>query len=123
MHELSICQSLLQQLETLCRQRGAIGVGRVTLQVGTLAGVEPQLLAEAFRIAREGSCARRAELCIETLPPYIRCRACGVSASASPQRLSCAACGASDTLLLGGDELLLREVQLTIPPEEHAHVQ
>ena len=65
MHEFSICRALLQQLETLCRQRGSTTVKRVTLQVGVLSGVEPQLLAAAFRMSCAEGCARKAELRIE----------------------------------------------------------
>jgi len=114
MHELAICQALLRQLEELVTRHGASGVRSVTVQIGVLSGVEPSLLATAFCVARAGGCARRAELIVEALPARIRCRACGAEAPAAPERLCCSMCGAGDTQLLSGDELLLRQVELSV---------
>ena len=112
MHELAVCQSLLRQLQALAASHAACAVRRVTVQVGTLSGVEPQLLASAFAIARAGSCAEHAELIVETLPVRIGCRRCGAEQHTRPGRLQCGSCGATDTRLLSGDELLLRQVEL-----------
>lgn len=113
MHEYSICRALLQKLETLCRQHRAVAVKRLTLKVAVLSGVEPQLLAAAFRAACADGCAREAELRIEMLWPQIRCQACGRRARVSPQRLSCPTCGAGQIRLISGDQLLLCDADLT----------
>ena len=115
MHEFSICQALLQQLDELALRHGASGVERVTVQIGPLSGVEPQLLSAAFAVARRGSCAQDAELLLESLPLRIRCAACGIEAEATLERLCCAECGSSRTEVTSGTELLLRRVELTVP--------
>ena len=48
MHELAVCQALLERVEAMAAARGARAVKRVTVRVGPLSGVEPQLLASAF---------------------------------------------------------------------------
>ena len=48
MHELSVCQGLLDQVTGIARQHQATGVARIRLRIGPLSGVEPQLLQQAF---------------------------------------------------------------------------
>jgi len=65
MHELSVCLSLLQQLETIAAERNASAVERVFLKIGPLSGIEPQLLRQAYPLAVAGTVAENAELIIE----------------------------------------------------------
>lgn len=113
MHELSVCQALLVQVEQVARQNAAHSVEKVVLRIGPLAGVEPRLLQDAFPIARAGTVAAAAELVIEELPLTVRCRNCGAETTATPSRLICGACGDWHTQLISGDELLLASVELT----------
>jgi hydrogenase nickel incorporation protein HypA/HybF len=115
MHELAVCQALLQELEALVVRHGAIRVQRLTVQVGALSGVEPQLLATAFEVARRGSCAEDAELTVESPQVRVRCRGCGTEADCMPTRLVCPRCGGARTELISGAELLLRHVELSLP--------
>ena len=112
MHELSVCQSLLDQVVRIAADRSATAVTRVTLRIGPLSGVEPELLQQAFPLARAGTVAGQAELVIESLPVRVRCDACGAETDALPNRLVCGACGDWHTRLSSGDELMLVSVEL-----------
>jgi hydrogenase nickel incorporation protein HypA/HybF len=112
MHELSICQALLTQVEALAVQHQAQRVCLIVVQVGPLGGVEPDLLSHAFTIARAGTVAADAELVLETLPVRIRCQQCGAESEVEANHLCCNACGDWHTQLLSGDELLLARVEL-----------
>ena len=112
MHELSICQSMLGQLEHLVQENHALGVHAVRVQIGPLAGVEADLLAQAFPLAMAGSVAQDAELIVESLPIRVRCQQCGAVSEATASRLVCAQCGGWHTTLLSGDEMLLASVEL-----------
>lgn len=112
MHELSVCQALVRQLQELAHREGAARIIKVVVQVGPLAGIEPQLLRHAYPIASAGSLACNAELVIEDLPLRVRCEVCGAESDAAPNRLLCGACGDYHTQLLSGDELLLAQVEL-----------
>lgn len=112
MHELSICQGMLQQLEQIVQDNNAIGVHQVRVQIGPLAGVESELLAQAFPIAVAGTVAQGAELIMESLPIRVRCQQCGTESEAKVNRLICAACGDWHTTLISGDEMLLASVEL-----------
>lgn len=112
MHELSVCQGLLDQVTGIARRNPATDVQRIRLRIGPLSGVEPQLLEQAFSLARAGTVAENAELAIETLAVRVRCETCGTETEASANRLLCGACGDWHTKLVSGDELLLVSVEL-----------
>ncbi|MDZ7663239.1 hydrogenase maturation nickel metallochaperone HypA [Thiohalophilus sp.] len=119
MHELSVCQSLLGQIELTARQHHASRVHRVSLKIGPLSGVEPQLLQQAFPIAVAGSIAETATLDIELLPIRLECRQCGAeSEAAAANQLICGQCGHWQTRLLSGDEMLLASLELDRPTDE-----
>lgn len=116
MHELAICQALLSQVEEIARQNDATRVSRITLRIGPLSGVVPDLLERTFQVARYGTLASQASLLTETTLPRIRCRTCGREATVPPNRLVCPECGDYRTALLGGDELVLARVELQADP-------
>jgi len=119
MHELSICQGLLEQVDSLARAHGARAVSCIHLQLGPLCGVEAALLGQAFTFARVGTLASGAALEIDTVPIRVRCQTCCAETEALPNRLVCSACGDWHTELLQGDEILLTTLELEL---EETHV-
>ena len=112
MHELSICQSLMNQVESIALERNAQCVTSIILAIGPLSGVEADLLKNAYSIASAGTVAAQAELIIETLPIRVKCSQCGSESDASANKLVCKKCGDWRTTLVSGDELLLMSVEL-----------
>ena len=115
MHELSVCQSLLDQVESIARAHGATRVERILLRVGPLSGVEPALLLNAYPLAAAGTLAEHAELVIEPAAVRVHCSECGAESDAAPNQLLCGSCGGWKTRLISGDELLLANLELSIP--------
>ena len=112
MHELSVCQGLMRQVDHLAAAHGAAAVERIVLQIGALSGVEPPLLERAFEIARAGTVAAAAELEIRTGPVVVECRECGGKSAVPPNRLLCSYCGEWRVRLVEGEELVLLSVEL-----------
>lgn len=112
MHELSLCQNLIDQLTDLANTHNAVAVARVEVQVGVLSGVEAQLLQSAFTLARAGTVADAAELTTEVTTPRVSCRSCGAESDTPPNNLCCRACDSFDTKLIRGHELILARVEL-----------
>jgi hydrogenase nickel incorporation protein HypA/HybF len=112
MHELSVCQALIRQVQDLAREHRAAAVISVKVQIGPLSGVEPDLLRQAFPLASAGSVAETAQLVIERLPIRVHCESCGAETAAEVNKLICGACGDWHTRLLSGDEMLLASVEL-----------
>ena len=85
---------------------------QVRIGIGPLSGVEPQLLQQAFQLARAGSLAATASLLIELLPIRVSCRECGQETAGEVANLACGNCGDWHTQLVSGDEMLLLQVEL-----------
>lgn len=111
MHELSVCQGLVRQVEALAIQHNAAMITNIKLSIGPLSGVEPQLLAQAFPIAASGSRAEHACLEITVLPIRVSCSRCGAESTASVNHLICHQCGHWQTRLLSGDEMQLASIE------------
>lgn len=122
MHELSICQNIMHQLEQIAKDNHAHRIDVVHLQIGPLSGVEASLLKQAFPIAAAGSCASQAKLDIEVLPIRVHCQTCGEQSSATANRLLCGVCGDFHTRIISGDEMLLNSVELSKDQEELNYV-
>lgn len=120
MHELSICQSLLAQVEQIAQQHHADAVSSITLHIGPLSGIEVPLLQQAFSLARAGGVAEQAVLVIKSLPIRIKCQSCGQESEATPNRLLCGHCGDYHTQLISGDEMLLARVEMDVEAQAAA---
>lgn len=117
MHELALCQALLEQVLGTARERSARRVTAIVLRIGPLAGVEPELLRRAYSVASAGSLAAQARLAVEEVPVRVRCMECSAEGAASMADLSCRSCGHWRTQLLSGDEMLLASVELECDAE------
>lgn len=110
MHELAICQALIDQVTDLAREQKASAVSDIYVRVGPLSGVEAPLMQNAFPIAAAGTVADEANLHLEAAPIRVRCEECGEESEARMNNLVCAACGEWRTTLISGDELILQRV-------------
>jgi len=115
MHELSVCLSLLQQVETIAAERNASRVTAITLNIGPLSGVEPDLLKNAYPLAAAGTLAEQAELIVEIADVVVRCSQCDSETTVPPNKLLCGTCGDLRTQLISGDEMTLMRVELDTP--------
>ncbi len=93
-----------------------VPVGRITLRIGPLAGVEPELLLRAFPLIAAGTLCAEAELTIEAVPVRVRCQLCRATSDVRPGRLLCAGCGAWRVTVISGDEMHLAGVALMAAP-------
>lgn len=112
MHELAVCHSIIEQVTRIARQNNALKVTRIIIEIGPLSGVEEPLLQHAFPVASAGTIARDAVLETQCLPVRIKCNLCNNENEASINKLLCSACGAWQTTLICGDEMLLKSVEL-----------
>lgn len=112
MHELAVCQSIIEQVSDIAAEHHASFIEKIVLQIGPLSGVEPDLLQAAFPIACANTAAEKAQLIIHQLPVRVRCKTCEVETEASVNRLVCGACGDWQTTLISGDEMLLERIEL-----------
>ena len=113
MHELSICQGLIRNVERIAAENGASAVQRIVLSIGALAGVEPALLQNAFKVVQPNTVAAQAELEIRSGAVRIRCQECGNESDIAGYRLLCHYCESWQVEVITGTELLLLQLELS----------
>jgi hydrogenase nickel incorporation protein HypA/HybF len=111
-HEYSIARAVVGRAEEEARARGARAVRGVGVRIGALSGVEPDLLAAAYELCREGTLCAGAPLAVERVAATWACSDCG-RRIATGEVLRCPACGAA-ARLLGGDELVLERIEMEV---------
>ena len=119
MHELSVCQALIEQVESLAAEHSAVNVSEIVVRIGPLSGIEQPLLEQAYEIARAGTIAQSAHLVMEEAPLIVHCDDCNQDADVEPDQLVCPLCGNWRTTLVSGDELLLARLELETPTMLH----
>jgi hydrogenase nickel incorporation protein HypA/HybF len=113
MHEYSIVQSLFDRIDEQAEAHGAQSVTRVRLRIGSLSGVEVELLESAYDLFRRGTVCENAELEVVFVEAVWGCRLCKESIPAGGA-LRCARCN-QPARLLEGDEIILDQLELEVP--------
>ncbi len=114
MHEYSLVQSLVERVEQEARARGAIAVHRLSVRVGELSGVDPELFRTAYETFREGTICANAPLAVASVAATWSCPRCGTPV-ARGAILRCTACEVPARLDDGGDALTLDGIELEVP--------
>jgi hydrogenase nickel incorporation protein HypA/HybF len=113
MHEHSVARALLELVDAEARARRADRVHRLSVRIGELSGVDAELLAAAYAVAREGTSCREAALEVRAVPARWACRGCGREPPRGG-RLACPACDCP-LRLVSGDEILLERIEMEVP--------
>lgn len=108
MHELGLCQSVVDAVE---RRAGDRQVARVTVRVGVLQHVHPEAFAQSFAMAAMGTVAEDAVAELVLVPATAHCEGCGERFETTEVLLVCPLCGATDVSQRGGDELILESLE------------
>jgi len=114
MHEYSLVQSLVERVEAEARKRGALSVHKLTVRIGELSGVDPELFQTAYDTFREGTLCARAPLLLERVAATWSCPRCGARIPRG-EPLHCGACDVPARLDEGGDALMLNGIEMEVP--------
>jgi hydrogenase nickel incorporation protein HypA/HybF len=111
MHEQSLIQDLLKQVDAIRRQHHAVAVSEVRVAIGPMSGVEPLLLASAFDCLSSESAAAGAKFVIDEVALLVQCKSCAQPFEVQDFWFRCPQCGGNVTVI-HGDELQLVSVSL-----------
>jgi len=112
MHEFSLCQNLLRQVEKVAAEHPQAEVKRIHVQIGPLSHITAQQLIDTFAIVSAGSRVAGAELHTETIPLRVSCPDCGTESDVEAAHMACPTCGGQDTRVVSGDDLIVTHVEL-----------
>jgi hydrogenase nickel incorporation protein HypA/HybF len=112
MHEMSLCESVLQIMEAQARSQGFSRVHRVRLEIGALAGVELEAMRFGFEVVTRGTLADGAVLEIIELPGRAWCLECSRQVAVDRRYDPCPGCGGYSLRVTGGDELRIKDLEV-----------
>lgn len=112
MHELSLCQAILEILKEQAERHQYRKVHRVELRVGPRAMVEPSSMVFAFGAVSRGTLAEGALLDIVAVPAKAVCLDCSHEAEAERLGEACPRCGSDRWMLEEDVGLRLGEIEV-----------
>lgn len=112
MHEMSLCEGVLQIIEEQAKRQDFTQVKRVWLEIGALAGVDAQAMRFGFDAVMQGTLADGAVLEIVDLPGQAWCLPCSKSVSVRARFDACPECGSYQLQVTGGEEMRVRELEV-----------
>jgi hydrogenase nickel incorporation protein HypA/HybF len=114
MHEYSLVQALVSRAEEEARRRGALRIHGLTVRLGELSGVDPELLETAYDIFRAGTLCEHAVLKLTRVPAGWACPRCRRPIPRGDV-LRCPDCDVPALLDDGSDALTLDAIDLEVP--------
>lgn len=112
MHEMSLCESILDILKEQAVRDHFSQVKRVRVDIGPLSCVDPQALQFGFDVVMKGSLAEGAKLEISTPPAEAMCLTCFKTIPIKERFDSCPECGSEALQVTSGEDLKLRELEV-----------
>ena len=119
MHEISICQSILQTVESEFDHEEVEHIREIHLKIGLLSCIEPEVLKHVFKYIRNDTPFQNAELIIDMVDVSAQCETCGSKFIVEKYKFVCPQCGALVSNVTEGKELLINKIIL----EEPAHAE
>ena len=112
MHELSLAEKINNTVKDLCERSNWTRVRRITLKVGRMRQIDPELLSFAFDVVAKGTVSEGAEVSVLELPIIFKCRTCNRETGSEGMVFSCAICGGTNVELRSGMELTIESMEV-----------
>ena len=112
MHEMALCQSMMELIERQQRKEDFSQVSRVGVEMGVLGHVDPHALEFAFDVAARGTAAAEATLEIREIAGSAWCMNCAQRTAIERRGDACPHCGSHQLIVEQGDEMRLNELEV-----------
>ena len=112
MHEMSLCEGVLQLLEENARSQGYDRVLGVWLEIGALSGVEIEAMRFCFDAVVRDTLADGARLHIVAQPGEAWCMNCARTVTVTQRFDACPDCGGYQLQVTGGDQMRVKELEV-----------
>jgi hydrogenase nickel incorporation protein HypA/HybF len=111
MHEFSIVENILNIIEDTARQNNLNQITKVTLQIGKMRQVVPDILEFAFNESKKHTVVADAILEQEYVPIKMKCKSCGEQFIVDDKCYICPHCRAPELDTITGNELIVKKIQ------------
>ena len=111
MHELGVVFHIIDDVTEVGREYDLTNIQSVTLQLGTVSAVVPELLTDCWKWAvKKTELLKEAELIIEPIEAVSHCEDCLTDFDTIANGKTCPNCGSGNTFLLRGNEFMIKEI-------------
>nr|ABC26863.1 HypA [Bradyrhizobium sp. UPM1167] len=112
MHEMALCQSIIEIVEEEAHRRSFSLVRSICLEIGALSHVAPQALRFCFGAVATRTIAEGATLRIIERPGEAWCMSCSKSVEIARRGESCPSCGSYQLQVTAGEEMRVKELEI-----------
>ena len=112
MHEMSLCENILQTLQQQANVQHYRKVKTVWLEIGALAGVETDALRFSFDSVMLGSIAEHARLEIIDIPAQAYCSKCAKPVPIEQRYDACPECEHFPLQIVSGDQMRIKQLEV-----------
>jgi hydrogenase nickel incorporation protein HypA/HybF len=112
MHELSIAQNIIEIIHQYVPVIDRCRVRSIATIVGEQSGVVAESLIFSYQAITASTELERSYLMIDVVPFSIECKNCGAVSNTEMGSMQCPACGELDSVITGGTELSVKEIEL-----------
>ncbi|WP_426411925.1 hydrogenase maturation nickel metallochaperone HypA [Bradyrhizobium ganzhouense] len=112
MHEMALCQGIIEIVEEEARRRALPKVKAVCLEIGALSHVAPEAMKFCFEAVAARTIAQGATLDIVETPGTAWCMACSTSVEIKQRYEPCPGCGSYQLQVTGGEEMRVRALEV-----------
>lgn len=113
MHELSIADSVLEMILKEAQQHAFAHVQSITLRIGTVAGIEIDLLKRYLPMVFENTVADNADIIIEHVAAEAICNHCQQQSTLQSLHQSCPHCDTFQWQWLCGKDIQIKDLLVT----------
>ncbi|MEP6950704.1 MAG: hydrogenase maturation nickel metallochaperone HypA [Ginsengibacter sp.] len=115
MHEVSICQSIVDTLEAELEKEQFKHLREVHLKIGVLSCVDPKILTHVFTYIIKDSPIRKCILFTDLVEVSAACSHCNRNFKVENYRFVCPECGTPSSTIIEGNELTIYKIILEEP--------
>lgn len=112
MHEMALCEGIVQIVEQEARKGAFSKVTTVWLEIGALSHVAPEALRFCFDAVTAQTVCRGAALEIIETPGTAWCLACSQSVEIAERLAACPSCGSYQLQVTGGEDMRVKELEV-----------
>ena len=112
MHELSLCEGILQIFESEAEKQNFKKIKMVWLEIGELSSVDINAMLFCFDVVMQNSIAKNAKLEIIKIAGTAWCIQCNQSVKIKNRFDECPQCGSSQLQVTGGEEMKIKELEV-----------
>jgi hydrogenase nickel incorporation protein HypA/HybF len=115
MHEVSICQSIVETLEAELDKEQLQMVREVHVKIGVLSCVDPKILTHVFTYITKESLFQKCSLFTDLVEVLAGCEHCKGNFKVENYRFVCPGCGTPSSTIIEGNELTIYKIILEEP--------